>query len=141
MADPSYGNEMTEVALALAMAFFSIMVLTMVSMSSSTSTITHTSPSQSKLTTVEASETGGRAQSDNTQLVIFWKNRFMDKNLKPVEFNKFNENTAIILAISPELKMAEVIGLRSRFKSHKTSFSPLDPTWIERLHLYDKKGR
>ena len=139
MADSSECKEMTEVALALAMAFFSIMVLTMVSMGSNPSPVSNTAVAPSTLQALETAYDGTQVIKDTNTVIIVWKNRFLNKNLRPIKTNELDPKSKIVLAISPELKMVELMRLRSKFKAYKTSFSPLDSAWLERLNLYDEK--
>ena len=79
MADSSYGNAMTEIALALAMAFFSIMVLTMVSMSAAPEKISKDQAQPTiNLANSNTSNNQNAAAPTKRKLVVFWNGQFAD---------------------------------------------------------------
>ncbi len=138
MADSSYGNAMTEIALALAMAFFSIMVLTMVSMSAAPSDPAKRDvPRNMKLVESKPGKGSDAHPGQKPQLVIFWKGQLLDSNLAPVSPQGFAPKTRVILAMPPELPMAEALAVRARFAGRNTVVSALDARWLARLRIFD----
>jgi len=136
MGDASYGNAMTEIALALAMAFFAIMVLAMVSMGAPATTDAKVSaPAPIKLTLAPPSMTSGQPEKAKAKqtIVVFWKGRFLDKNLKPIRIDQQAFPDGAILALSPELSMAEALKARARIKARKLVVSTLDARWLDTL--------
>lgn len=134
MADSSYCNAMTEIALALAMAFFSIMVLTMVSMSAvpekSAKAVT---PQEMKVVANKPGVGNAAKAAPKNELLIFWNGRFLDRDLKPVDPNGFEPNSRIVLAMPPDLPMGEALAVRARFAGQNTLVSALDARWLNRL--------
>ena len=140
MAESSYGNAMTEIALALAMAFFSIMVLTMVSMSAAPSTATGAgTPAAMKLARNNAATEKSVKPAKKPKLVIFWQGAFLNRDLTP--FTPGNEigRGRIILALSPNLPMNEALAARARFGAGNVVVSTLDERWLARLRTAHNK--
>jgi len=140
MADSSYGNAMTEIALALAMAFFSIMVLTMVSMSA---TPNKSSKNQDKpalkLARNDTNNSQSPIHSTKRQLVIFWNGQFMDHQLSTLKPETFNHSGRMVLALPPDLPMTEALAARARFGGANIVVSTLDARWLKRMRQFDKK--
>lgn len=134
MADSSYGNAMTEIALALAMAFFSIMVLTMVSMSAAPDkTAKADAPQNMKIVANKPGDGDTARPTSKNELVIFWNGRFLDRELKPVDPKGFEPKSRIVLAMPPDLPMGEALAARARFAGQNTVVSALDTRWLNRL--------
>jgi hypothetical protein len=131
MAGDDSGNAMTEIALALAMAFFAIMVLTMVSMGGkgSVGSADQTSavprpdanfpPDGVRL--LPASKQAAASQGGKgvrvlkpRQLIVFTDGRFLDATLQPLDTAEIVAMTDPVLAVSPELSLAEVMAVKSR---------------------------
>ena len=91
--DSHQTKAMVEVALALAMGFFSIMILAMVSMGAGVGTktaATRFAPGVSVNTSTLFEDQESRAPKTGQlvaaiDLIIFYKNRFLDANLNPVD--------------------------------------------------------
>ncbi len=134
-------NAMTEIALALAMAFFSIMILTMVSMGAGDSTAT----ASAKATSIRALPVQAAAPAPNSadrtvmsaqDIVVVWhRGAFYDSALNPVnpETVQAMPPKRIVLAISPDLPMAQALDARSRFASPDVIVTTLSTEWINRL--------
>jgi hypothetical protein len=137
MGDASYGNAMTEIALALAMAFFSIMVLAMVSMGAPATDAQAANPAAPpvKLTLAPRKNDSGKnaEPKKKREIVVFWQGRFLDKDLKPVNTQTKRFDGPIILALSPDLSMAEALDARGKLKAKKIVVSTLDKRWLETL--------
>jgi len=135
-----YGNAMTEIALALAMAFFSVMVLAMVSMGTGSSVTKQAfadASTQSDAARLEVvrSEPGNRAASAKvkTRLVIYHQNRFLDADLTEIDPQGLAPDADIVLAIDPELALAEAITARTRISAGKITVTTLDERWMRKL--------
>ena len=140
MADSSYGNAMTEIALALAMAFFSIMVLTMVSMSATPEKI---SKDQNQPTINLANSDTNKTQKPpaptKRKLVIFWNGQFMDQQLSPLELGSLKSSKKIVLAMPPNLPMADALAARAQLEGVDILVSVLDERWLGRMAKFDNK--
>ena len=140
MADSSYGNAMTEIALALAMAFFSIMVLTMVSMSATPEKI---SKDQNQPTINLANSAPNNTQKPTAptkrKLVIFWNGQFMDQKLSPLELGSLKNSKKIVLAMPPNLPMADALAARAQLEGVDILVSVLDERWLGRMAKFDNK--
>jgi hypothetical protein len=134
MADSSYGNAMTEVALALAMAFFSIMVLTMVSMSATPQMAAKSAINNSmKVADNKPFAASRKSKPSKKQVVIYWNGAFMDQKLAPIQPETFNPEGRVILALPPDLPMNKALAARSRFRTGNITVSTLDARWLSRL--------
>ena len=140
MADSSYGNAMTEIALALAMAFFSIMVLTMVSMSATPEKI---SKDQNQPTINLANSAPNNTQKPTAptkrKLVIFWNGQFMDQQLSPLELGSLKSSKKIVLSMPPNLPMADALAARAQLEGVDILVSVLDERWLGRMAKFDNK--
>lgn len=146
MGDASYGNAMTEIALALAMAFFAIMVLTMVSMGAPAETVAKAAaPAPVKLTLAPPAPNAPPSDAaEETEIVVFWDGRFYDQDLKPVTLAARRFTGRVILALSPELSMAEALDARGRVPAADIVVSTLDSRWLATIrqaigHVPDKE--
>ncbi len=130
---------MTEVALALAMAFFSLMVLTMVSMGTPTgqSKIKARSAAAAKEMVMAPQAAHNQAEKQLKKpptLIIFWRGRFLDRNLQPFFPATQVLDGRVILALPPDLPMGEALTARAQIKSGNIVVSALNDQWLERLH-------
>ena len=138
MADSSYGNAMTEIALALAMAFFSIMVLTMVSMSATPEKISKGQAQPTiNLANSNTSNNQNAAAPTKRKLVVFWNGQFMDQQLNLLELSSLKSSKKIVLAMPPNLPMTEALAARARLEGANIVVSVLDKRWLERLAKFD----
>tara|TARA_A100000164_G_C21797289_1_gene718881 strand:- start:599 stop:1018 length:420 start_codon:yes stop_codon:yes gene_type:complete len=138
MADSSYGNAMTEIALALAMAFFSIMVLTMVSMSAAPEKISKDQAQPTiNLANSNTSNNQNAAAPTKRKLVVFWNGQFMDQQLNLLELSSLKSSKKIVLAMPPNLPMTEALAARARLEGANIVVSVLDKRWLERLTKFD----
>ena len=140
MADSSYGNAMTEIALALAMAFFSIMVLTMVSMSATPEKISKDRNQPTiNLANSAPNNTQKPAAPTKRKLVIFWNGQFMDQQLSPLELGSLKSSKKIVLAMPPNLPMADALAARAQLEGVDILVSVLDERWLGRMAKFDNK--
>ena len=138
MADSSYGNAMTEIALALAMAFFSIMVLTMVSMSAAPEKISKDQAQPTiNLANSNTNNNQNAAAPTKRKLVVFWNGQFMDQQLNLLELSSLKSSKKIVLAMPPNLPMTEALAARARLEGANIVVSVLDKRWLERLAKFD----
>ena len=135
-----YGNAMTEIALALAMAFFSVMVLAMVSMGTGSGVANRadakaSAQSDAARLAVARSEPANRAASADvrSRLVIYHRNRFLDAALADIDPHGLAPDADIVLAIDPELALAEAITVRARISAGKITVTTLDARWMRKL--------
>lgn len=145
MAESSHGNAMTEIALALAMAFFSIMVLTMVSMGATPHPLPEAQAKSAATPTMKVAKNNPRPAAGaktpaKKQLVIYWQGRFLDRQLQPVNPKAFDNKSPLVLAMPPDLPMADALAARARFTNRNTIVSALDRRWIERLNAITEHG-
>ena len=138
MAESSYGNAMTEIALALAMAFFSIMVLTMVSMSAAPEKISKDQAQPTiNLANSNTSNNQNAAAPTKRKLVVFWNGQFMDQQLNLLELSSLKSSKKIVLAMPPNLPMTEALAARAQLEGANIVVSVLDKRWLERLAKFD----
>jgi len=138
MAESSYGNAMTEIALALAMAFFSIMVLTMVSMSATPEKISKDQAQPTiNLANSNTNNNQNAAAPTKRKLVVFWNGQFMDQQLNLLELSSLKSSKKIVLAMPPNLPMTEALAARARLEGANIVVSVLDKRWLERLAKFD----
>lgn len=139
MGGSPYGNALTEVALALAMAFFSIMVLAMVSMGAGTARDTSraakveavTAPLSPAIPTTEEKARDGGAKDDT--VVIFWAGHFFDRDLNPFDPAAGAFPGRVILALSPDISVADAMNARGRLATQDLVVSTLDDKWLATL--------
>ena len=137
----SQSNALAEIALALAMAFFSIMILSMVSMGAVHSSQAVSPVSNSNSLRFQKSEPASRTSQPNNHqrpvsvkdMVIFYKGRFLDGRLNPIDKVKLNQRAIRILAVDPGLPSAEAIELRSLFTSEDLTLTVLSQDWLNAL--------
>ena len=143
MLHGSQDNAMSECALALAMAFFSIMVLTMVSMGAAGQSkrvssadfarsiaIAPTSPMAKAADTSDASN----AQT----IIIHYRGRFLDTDLKPIDPTNLSFDRPLILAIEPSASMVDAIAIREQIPALALTVTTLDVRWLEALKEISK---
>ncbi|MEQ9643479.1 MAG: hypothetical protein RIM84_25900 [Alphaproteobacteria bacterium] len=121
------GNPMAEIALALAMAFFSLLVLALVSMRAGEGV----SSSQVAAGMVLAAS-GGAAAPAPRQVLVHWRGRLLDPQLNDIEPERLPAGP-LILAVAPDLPVAEAVALRQRFTGRDLTVTALDARWLERL--------
>ncbi|MBT3331935.1 MAG: hypothetical protein HN394_10540 [Rhodospirillaceae bacterium] len=141
------GNAMTEIALALAMAFFAIMILTMVSMGGQAGA---TTPTKAKLPAddlhlVPSSEhqTGTQVANDARavaprQLIIFSEGRFLDEQLQPLETAVMAAMAQPVMAVPPNLSLAEVMAVKGRLALANLTITTLTQAWLDAIKEHAK---
>lgn len=146
------GNAMTEIALALAMAFFAIMILTMVSMGGGQSgAATKIVPKSNGAMATEGlrmlpSDNRAPAQTDAgatrkikpQQLIIFSGGRFLNDKLQVIKREAMMAMIRPVLAVSPDLSMAQVMAARKRLALPGLTVTTLNQQWIEALREHEK---
>ena len=139
----SQDNAMSECALALAMAFFSIMVLTMVSMGATRESERFSSAGLASSIVIAPSspiaEASDTSVASNTEtIIIHYRGRFLDTNLKPVDPTNLSFDRPLILAIEPSSSMVEAIAIREQFPTRTLTVTTLDVRWLEALKEISK---
>jgi hypothetical protein len=117
------GNPMAEIALALSMAFFSILVLALVSM--------RAGDGAQVVGVALAAASAAPAPAPQTVLV-HWQGRLLDAALKPVSADELPDGP-LVLAVAPDLPVAEAVALRQRFAGRDLTVTALDARWLDRL--------
>jgi len=137
MGDASYGNAMTEIALALAMAFFAIMVLAMVSMGAPAATKAETAAGTPVKLTLAPPSPYDAARHDTPagkdEIIVFWQGRFYDQDLKPAHIQTRRFAGRVILALSPDLSMAQALQARAKLQAKDIVVSTLDQRWLKTI--------
>jgi len=134
MQSQSQENAMTEIALALAMGFFSIMVLTMVSMGvgpagakKAIEVLNLAAPARSDATP------GALHPGDDDVIVIYDGSRFLNRNLEPLDVAAIDPARRVILALDPDLPVAQAMAVRNRIANPRLIVSGLDKRWRDAL--------
>ena len=142
MSGGAQENAMTEIALAMAMGFFSVMVLTAMSMG--VSAPAGKSPAQAMISAAIADS--GPAPATGTVdkltkkdvLVIFDGSRFFGRDLKPFDLAAIDGTKRVVLAVTPDLSMAQAIAARRKIAASRLVITTLDGNW--RRALREKKN-
>ena len=140
----SQSNALVEIALALAMAFFSIMVLAMVSMgvpnknskinsdftkpASNAMDIRHSSSSHE----ANHGETSG-LEVRPQEMIIYYKNKFFDANLREVSKEVVFSPTIKYLAVEPNIPAINAANIRKKFHSKTLVVTVLNENWLNEL--------
>ncbi len=146
MSGGAQENAMTEIALAMAMGFFSVMVLTAMSMGVSVPASKSPSPSPAQAMISAAIADSGPAPATGTVdkltkndvLVIFDGSRFFGRDLKPFDLAAIDGTKRVVLAVTPDLSMAQAIAARRKIAASRLVITTLDGNW--RRALREKKN-
>ncbi len=150
MSGGAQENAMTEIALAMAMGFFSVMVLTAMSMGvsapagKSASQSLAQSPAQAMISAAIADSGPAPAAAmvdkltKKDVLVIFDGSRFFGRDLKPFDLAAIDGTKRVVLAVTPDLSMAQAIGARRKIAASRLVITTLDGNW--RRALREKKN-
>ena len=117
------GNPMAEIALALSMAFFSILVLALVSM--------RAGDGAESADVAVAAAAPGPAPARQT-ILVHWQGRLLDISLRPITVANLPDGP-LVLAVAPDLPVAEAVALRQRFAGRDLTVAALDARWLDRL--------
>lgn len=135
-------NAMTEVALALAMAFFAIFILAAVSMSQPVNSDTSDRIQEKIVHDVilqleaESENVGERALEQEETLLIYHQGAFLNEQLKPfLPDNNMNVSRRYVIAVSPNLSMAEMIQIKKNKNMPNLAITLLNDEWQQRLEL------
>ena len=131
-------NAMTEIALALAMTFFSIMVLAMLSMGSAMQVKSAAGPGLSEgiqlsLPAVEGDAAVAAQAVAVEEMIVHWRGRFFDGALQPLEPAAFDGAGHSVLAIAPDLSIAEAMAVREMIAIADLEVTTLDARWLQTL--------
>ena len=137
MSGGTQENAMTEIALAMAMGFFSVMVLTAMSMGVSVSSTKNSTPSLVMANIADSSPTPGGAVAEKLTskdvLVVVDGKQFLGSNGKPINLGEIDSRKRIVLAVNPDLSMAEIIEVRRKIPARRLVVTPLDDNWSRAL--------
>jgi len=135
-------NAMTEVALALAMAFFAIFILAAVSMSQPVNSDTSDRIQEKIVHDVilqleaKSENEGERALEQEETLLIYHQGAFLNEQLKPfLPDNNMNVSRRYVIAVSPNLSMAEMIQIKKNKNMPNLAITLLNDEWQQRLEL------
>jgi hypothetical protein len=134
-------NAMTEIALALAMGFFSIMVVAMVSLGAGDGAAgakARPEPLTVELIQADPSGDGRRApdaEQAETVVVVYHGGRFLDAELAPIDPAGVRSGAGkrVILALPPDLPMAEALEARRAMTNAVPIVAALTPEWMTTL--------
>lgn len=137
MTDGVQENAMTEIALAMAMGFFSILVLTALSMGVAAP---DSRTSSQRIATAAIADSGAAAGrgavdrlTDDDVLVVFDGERFLGRDLRPLDPAKIDASRRIVLAVGPDLTMARTLQARRRIAGNRLVITTLDADWRRAL--------
>jgi hypothetical protein len=131
-------NAMTEIALAMAMGFFSVMVLTAMSMGVSVPSAKSRTPAIATALVSDSSDRSAAAGAtdkvtDQDILVVFDGVRFLGRDLNIIDPAKLDAGKRVVLAVTPDLSMAEAIRARKRISAKRLVLTTLDGDWRRAL--------
>ena len=130
-------NAMTEIALAMAMGFFSVMVLTAMSMGVSVPNAKAPSPVIATALVADSNNAAASGAADRVTdqdiLVVFDGMRFLGRDLKPVDPARVDSAKRVVLAVTPDLSMADAIRARKKFAAKRLVITTLDGNWRRAL--------
>lgn len=146
MSGGAQENAMTEIALAMAMGFFSVMVLTAMSMGVTVPAGKAQSQSAARTMISAAIADSGAAPASGTVdkltkqdvLVVFDGNRFFGRDLEPFNLAAIDGTKRVVLAVTPNLSMAQAIAARRKIAASRLVITTLDGAW--RRALQEKKN-
>lgn len=122
---------MTEIALAMAMGFFSVMVLTMMSMG------VGIGEKRGIETALLAPPAGPAAAADSVKrddlLVIYDAGRYLGRDLRPMDTAAAAQAARVVLAVPPDISMAEAMKARGGLKARNLVVTTLDRRWRRAL--------
>ena len=135
-------NAMTEIALALAMAFFSIMVLAMLSMGSAMQARSARVPGlEEGIRIASAAAVGAEAASVRAvaadKVIVHWRGSFYDGALRPIKPSALMADGHRVLAIAPDLSIAEAMAVREMISTAELEVTTLDTRWLQTLEERD----
>lgn len=137
MSGGAQENAMTEIALAMAMGFFSVMVLTAMSMGVSVPTA---SSDSQVIVSAAIADSGPASTSGNVDkvtkkdlLIVFDGNQFFGRDLKPFDLTTVDGTKRVVLAVTPDLSMAQAIDARRKIPTTRLVMTTLDSKWRRAL--------
>lgn len=130
-------NAMTEIALAMAMGFFSVMVLTAMSMGvAAPKSRTAAAPIVTAAVAASGAPSAAGAAdrlADDDILVVYDGARFLGRDLRPLDPARIDRSRRIVLAVTPDLTMAQALAARQRIAAPKLVITTLDDRWRDAL--------
>jgi len=141
VTDTTQGNAMTEIALAMAMGFFSVMVLTTMSMGAGSMVRKAVSTASLAPAASADSDASSVSLKDDDVFVVYDGMRFLGRDLKPVDPAAFDGKRRIILALDPNLPLAQAMKARRQFNAARLLVTTLDADWQRTLREARHGGR
>ena len=142
MSGGAQENAMTEIALAMAMGFFSVMVLTAMSMGVSVPAAKSQSHAMISAAVSHSSPAAAKGAVDKVTkqdvLIVFDGSQFFGRDLKPFNLKSIDGKKRVVLAVTPDLSMAQAIDARRRIAASNLVITTLDGNW--RRALKEKKN-
>lgn len=130
-------NAMTEIALAMAMGFFSVMVLTAMSMGVSVPNTQSRSPAIATALVADSRNAAQAGATDrvtkNDVLVVFDGTRFLGRDLMPIDPTRIDNSKRVVLAVAPNLSMADALRARKKLAAKRLVITTLDGDWRRAL--------
>lgn len=137
MSSGTHENAMTEIALAMAMGFFSVMVLTAMSMGVSVPAAKSSTQPMISAAISDSGPAPARGVIDKvTQkdlLIVFDGTRFFGRDLKPFDIKTVDGSKRVVLAVTPDLSMAQAIDARRQIAATNLVITTLDGKWRQAL--------
>ena len=139
---------MVEVSLGLAMAFFALMILAVVSMNVEPAA----DPcllNDSVLVAVEQSKPAHPKPADKAKssehkkdhvIVVFYQGRYFDVQLQPVNPGAVDLGQQYLLALPPNLPLAQVLAARAAISAPNLRITELTPAWLVLLGQLPQVG-
>ncbi len=136
MQENPTNQAMTEVALGLSMAFFALLIVALISISQPNTNKQAALNSKDKIEVTDSEKESGQVsqtQDDKTQWLIYYQSQYFDQNLKIQTPSSYSKHKALVLAVSPLLKLNEIISLKQKINHPKLSITQLNQQWLDRL--------
>ena len=132
MEEHATQHAMTEIALGLAMAFFAIMVLAMVSMAAPSP---QTAAPLSQAPVIHTAENSGSAAAPAGEVgwLIYYRRQLYDQSLKAIDRKSLADKPAWVLAVPPDLSLAEILAIKGQLAHDNVTVTSLDKPWLSRL--------
>lgn len=130
---------MTEVALGLSMAFFAILIVALLSMGVNTSQAEQKSDEKTGTPEfVQLSEKGAQTSNKDLsepQYLLYYQGKFYNEQAKLVSLSKVDKSKPLVLALSPDLSLSNIIVVKQQINHANFSITTLDEAWLKRLEI------
>lgn len=130
-------NAMTEIALAMAMGFFSVMVLTAMSMGVAAPASKAAAPqiATAAIAANAAASAPGKVDrlTEDDVLVVYDGKAFFGRDLRPLDLAGIDRSRRVVLAVTPDLTMAQALDARRGIAAERLVITTLDAKWRRAL--------